>query len=124
MCYTTTAAWGKGNAFKASKVAWTVANQSTDVHLDIILGPMAIQQQFVLYFTRVAVFSVFDYTIGAWGKGNAFKASNVAWTVANELSTSPDIHLDTSVCPMAIQQQFVLYFTRVAVFSVFDYHRS
>ena len=59
--------------------------------------------------------------IGARGKGNAFKASKFAWTVANE---SPDVQLDIILCPMAIKQQFVLYFTRVAVFSVLYYHSS
>ncbi len=54
-------------------------------------GSMAIHQKFVVYLTRVAVFSVFDY-IGAGDKGIAFKTSNIAWTVANELSKSPDVH--------------------------------
>ena len=38
-------------------------------------------------------------TIGAGGKGIAFKASNVAWTDDNELDKSPDIHFGHHCVP-------------------------
>ncbi len=38
-------------------------------------------------------------TIGTRGKGIDFKTSNVAWTDANELSKSPDIHFGHHCVP-------------------------
>ena len=67
---------------------------------------------------------MFEY--GAGGKGIAFKGSNVAWPGQLQMRCPSPLTsiLDIIVCSMAIQQLFVVYFTRDAVFSMFEYHRS